>query len=153
MSVNELTGTMSWRTIQPGGSRSGARRDRTAAPHSSAADRRGKAAALRAAGLDPARVASRGAAPIPAHPAAVRAAVGVSVETLTPGQLQHHLALVGALRSRVAGDAARGTRMPSTVAARLRSESTPGRVQALTVERASAVRELGARSQAPGPRR
>lgn len=153
VSINELTGTMSWRTIQPGGGRTGSAHDRTRGGHPATADRREKAAALRAAGLDPARVDSRGAAPIPAHPAAVRAAVSVSVETLTPEQLQHHLARVGALRSRVAGDAARGTRMPSTVAARLRSESTPGRVQALTVERASAAREVGARNSAPGPRR
>jgi hypothetical protein len=154
VTVNELTGTMSWRTIQPGG---GGRRDgaydRTAGTrsHSSAspADRREKAAALRAAGLDPAQVDSRGAAPIPTHPAAVRAAVSVSVETLTPDQLQHHLARVGALRSRLAGDAARGTRMPVRAAAQLRSTATPSRVHALTAERTSAVRELGNRT---GPR-
>ena len=147
VSINELTGTMSWRTIQPGGGRAGSAHERKGGDHAATADRREKAAALRAAGLDPARVDARGAAPIPAHPAAVRTAVSVPVETLTPDQLQHHLARVGALHSRLAGDASRGTRMPLSVAAHLRSSATPSRVHALTAERSSVVRELGNRQQ------
>ncbi|GGN86377.1 hypothetical protein GCM10011579_078140 [Streptomyces albiflavescens] len=79
--VNEPTGTMRWRTLAASGGtvqRGGPR----------------------------ARVASRGAAPIPTHSAAVRSAVSVPVETLSPDQLRHHLAQVGALRSRVAADLA-----------------------------------------------
>ncbi|WP_369248499.1 hypothetical protein [Streptomyces sp. R41] len=121
--VNELTGTMSWRTLAaPGGTaRSGGPR---------------------------ARVTSRGAAPIPTHPAAVRAAVSVPVETLTADQLRHHLAQVGALRSRVAADVALGAHVPTAVAARMRSGSAPAAGHALTVERSSTARELTRR--APG---
>ncbi|MEU9214597.1 hypothetical protein AB0D27_43760 [Streptomyces sp. NPDC048415] len=127
VSVNELTGTVSWRTRQPGG-----------------ADRRGaRARAASAAG-------PRGAAPIPTHPAAVRAAVGVPVEGLTGDQLRHHLAQVGALSSRVAADAAVGGRVPTAVAARLRSGSTPAVMHALTTERASTARQLTRRAPATG---
>ncbi|MFC7257675.1 hypothetical protein [Streptomyces lutosisoli] len=121
--VNELTGTMSWRTVRPGGT------DRDGRPRT--------------------RVTAQGAAPLPTHPAAVRSAVSVPVEALTPDQLQHHLARVGALRSHVAADVAAGTRMPTSVAARLRSASTPAATHALTAERSSAARELTRRSPSP----
>ncbi|WP_406332211.1 hypothetical protein [Streptomyces sp. NBC_00203] len=104
--VNELTGTMSWRTVRPGGT------DRDGRPRT--------------------RVTAQGAAPVPTHPAAVRSAVSVPVEGLTADQLQHHLARVGALRSHVAADIAAGTRMPRAVAARVRSGSTPAAAHALT---------------------
>ncbi|MFF6998047.1 hypothetical protein ACFY93_24220 [Streptomyces sp. NPDC008313] len=145
MHINELTGTMSWRTLRPG-PRPGASRQEPAAPGG-----RAEAAALRAAGLDPSRVRARGAAPIPANPTAVRAAVDVHVESLTPEQLQHHLARVGALRSRVAGDAARGTGTPAAVAARVRSGGSAARVHALSAEHASAAREAGRRGPAAAP--
>ncbi|WP_327430895.1 hypothetical protein [Streptomyces sp. NBC_01236] len=126
--VNELTGTMSWRTVRPGGTG----RD----------------------GRPRARVTAQGAAPLPTHPAAVRSAVSVPVEALTADQLQHHLARVGALRSHVAADVAAGARMPTSVAARLRSGSTPAAAHALTAERSSAARELPRRPTAPrGPSR
>ncbi|WP_406474478.1 hypothetical protein [Streptomyces sp. NBC_01615] len=134
--VNELTGTMSWRTVRPGGT------DRDGRPR--------------------ARVTAQGAAPVPTHPAAVRSAVSVPVEALTADQLQHHLARVGALRSHVAADVAAGARMPTSVAARLRSGSTPAAAHALIAERSSAARELPRRSPSPtaasptaprGPRR
>ncbi|AVH57132.1 hypothetical protein C4B68_16575 [Streptomyces dengpaensis] len=134
MHVNELTGTMSWRTVKPGGAgRSGPHSPRTrAASHAG----------------------PRGAAPIPTHPAAVRAAVSVRPETLTPDQLHHHLAQVGALRSRVAADVAIAPRLPTAVAARMRSGSTPAAAHALTAERSSAARELTrqAPSMRPAPR-
>jgi hypothetical protein len=120
--VNELTGTMSWRTVQPGGG----------------GDRSPRA-----------RTVSQDAAPIPTHPAAVRAAVGVPVETLTPEQLQHHLARVGALRSSVAADVVAGARVPTAVAARIRSGSTPAAAHALTVERSSTAREVTRRPPSP----
>ncbi|MFI6490709.1 hypothetical protein [Streptomyces sp. NPDC050564] len=97
-------------------------------------------------GAPRARGASRGAAPIPTHPAAVRAAVSVQVETLTPDQLRHHLAQVGALRSHVAADVALGARVPTAVAARMRSGSAPVAAHALTVERSSTARELARRT-------
>ncbi|WP_330306653.1 MULTISPECIES: hypothetical protein [unclassified Streptomyces] len=121
--VNELTGTMSWRTVRPGGT------DRDGRPRT--------------------RVTAQGAAPLPTHPAAVRSAVNVHVEALTPDQLQHHLARVGALRSHVAADVAAGARMPTSVAARLRSGSTPAAAHALTAEHSSAARELPRRPPSP----
>ncbi|MET9902738.1 hypothetical protein [Streptomyces sp. NPDC006446] len=131
LTVNELTGTMSWRTLQPRG----------------AADRPGgtgrgvpRTAGAGPAGLRSAR--SHGAAPIPTHPAVVRAAVSVSVESLTPEQARTHLAGVGALRSRVAADLAVGAHLPAAVAARMRSGATPAAAHALTTERADAAREL-----------
>ncbi|WP_435228642.1 hypothetical protein [Streptomyces sp. Tue6028] len=125
VTVNELTGTMSWRTVTPGGAGKRGRPDRAATP-----------------------AGPRGAAPIPTPPAAVRAAVDVHVESLGAGELQHHLARVGALRSRVAADVALGGRVPAVVAARMRSVSTPAAGHALTVERADAVRELGRKGPA-----
>ncbi|MCX4989155.1 MULTISPECIES: hypothetical protein [unclassified Streptomyces] len=139
LTVNELTGTMSWRTLQPRG----------------AADRPGgtgrgvpRTAGAGPAGLRSAR--SHGAAPIPTHPAVVRAAVSVSVESLTPEQARSHLAAVGALRSRVAADLAVGAHLPTAVAARTRSGSTPAAAHALTTERADAARELIRGAPAPG---
>ncbi|WP_051371623.1 hypothetical protein [Streptomyces sp. 142MFCol3.1] len=125
MTVNELTGTMSWRTLTPGGAGRRGRTDRSATP-----------------------AGPRGAAPIPTPPAAVRAAVDVHVESLGAGELQHHLARVGALRSRVAADVALGGRVPAVVAARMRSVSTPAAAHALTAERTDAVRELGRKAPA-----
>ncbi|MDG5809347.1 hypothetical protein P9869_43445 [Streptomyces ossamyceticus] len=133
--VNELTGTMSWRTFG----------DRTARPaHASGAARSRpsgealwsvRAAALRSAGLDPVRAPARGAAPIATQPASVRAALSVDVASLGPERLGAHLARIGALRSAVAADLARGSRMPTAVAARLRSTTrTPPHAHTLTVE-------------------
>ncbi|MFD9466410.1 hypothetical protein [Streptomyces sp. NPDC060027] len=139
LTVNELTGTMSWRTLQPRG----------------AADRPGgtgrgvpRTAGAGPAGLRSAR--SHGAAPVPRHPAVVRAAVSVSVESLTPEQARSHLAVVGALRSRVAADLAVGAHLPTAVAARMRSGSTPAAAHALTTERADTARELIRGAPAPG---
>ncbi|WP_234441098.1 hypothetical protein [Streptomyces scabiei] len=139
--VNELTGTMSWRTVeQPmsGGDRRQHRGTGRRAPE--AAPWNARAAALRSAGLDPSRVPAQGAAPIPTHPAAVRAALGVDVASLSPEQRQSHLARLGALRSGAAADLAHGTRMPTSVASRLRSTSaTPAHTHALAAERTSAI--------------
>ncbi|WP_328837487.1 hypothetical protein [Streptomyces europaeiscabiei] len=141
--VNELTGTMSWRTVavaQPmsGGDRRQYRGTGRRAPE--AAPWNARAAALRSAGMDPSRARAQGAAPIPTHPAAVRAALGVDVASLGPEQRQSHLARLGALRSGAAADLAHGTRMPTSVASRLRSTSaTPAHTHALAAERTSAI--------------
>jgi len=141
LTVNELTGIMSWRTLQPrggagrpGGTGRGVPRTAGGGP----------------AGLRSAR--SRGAAPVPTHPAAVRAAVSVPVESLTPEQARSHLARVGALRSRVAADLAVGVHLPGAVAARMRSGSgtTPAAAHALTTERADTARKLIRGAPAPG---
>ncbi|MDX3690728.1 hypothetical protein PV726_10420 [Streptomyces europaeiscabiei] len=153
--VNELTGTMSWRTVeQPmsGGDRrqhqGTGRRPPEAAPWNA------RAAALRSAGLDPSRAPAQGAAPIPTHPAAVRAALGVDVASLSPEQRQSHLARLGALRSGAAADLAHGTRMPTSVASRLRSTSaTPAHTHALAAERTSVTTRtrVPVVPQGPGP--
>ncbi|MFF7264815.1 hypothetical protein ACFZCL_31685 [Streptomyces sp. NPDC008159] len=147
---NELTGTMSWRTLGARTARpapaSGARYDghgdpgprhaRTPRPRPSGeAPWSVRAAALRSAGLDPARAPARGAAPIPTHPASVRAALSVDVASLGPDRLGAHLARIGALRSAVAADLTRGSRMPMAVASRLRSTTpTPSHAHTLTAE-------------------
>ncbi|MEV5435318.1 hypothetical protein AB0K80_04690 [Streptomyces sp. NPDC052682] len=157
VSVNELTGTVSWRTIRPEAPVGARGRSRSETPYAVTPSRREQAAALRSAGLDPARARARGAAPIMTHPAAVRTAASTPAEALPPEQLHRHLARVGALRSQLAGDLARGTRMPSAVAARLRSAATPGRVHALSAQHAQSVRASGRQvlPAAPGrsPRR
>ncbi|MGW3668915.1 hypothetical protein [Streptomyces sp. NPDC005141] len=139
LTVNELTGTMSWRTLQPRGAAGRPGETGRGAPRTAGAG---------PAGLRSAR--SHGAAPVPTHPAVVRAAVSVSVESLTPEQARSHLAVVGALRSRVAADLAVGAHMPAAVAARMRSGSTPAAAHALTAERADVVRELTRGAPAPG---
>ncbi|MFD1660997.1 hypothetical protein ACFSL4_23015 [Streptomyces caeni] len=151
MNVNELTGTVSWRTLgqrTPAGTRG--RGTRTDAQRGERPDttpvRRERAAALRSAGLDPARARARGAAPIPTHPAAVQAAVSTPVESLPPDRLNGHLARIAVLRSELAGDLGRGTRMPSAVAARLRSAASPADVHALSAAHAASVRTTGHRA-------
>ncbi|GGV18336.1 hypothetical protein GCM10010260_67670 [Streptomyces filipinensis] len=172
VTVNEFTGTVSWRTLSartPLAPGNGARRDRPVArtPESAPPTLRARAAALRAAGFDPQRVPARGAAPVPTHPAAVRAAVETSAASLSPEQQQAHLARVGMLRSQVSGDLSAGARMPSAVAARLRSAASPAQLHALsaaqTVSRRTASPAGGpatpnrapapGASPAPGPRR
>ncbi|GAB2945302.1 hypothetical protein GCM10027075_52190 [Streptomyces heilongjiangensis] len=153
--VNELTGTMSWRTLDDDRAARSARASAAYAGQGAPGPRRARAplsrlpgeapwsaraAALRSAGLDPARAPARGAAPVPTHPAAVRAALGVDAASLGPERLAAHLARIGALRSAVAADLARGSRMPAAVASRLRSTTTtPALAHALTAERAAAV--------------
>ncbi|MFJ8995836.1 hypothetical protein ACIRQH_36190 [Streptomyces sp. NPDC102279] len=135
MSVNELTGTMSWRTVQPPESDASARpgdwnaRNRTAAPGSRMPN-------------------SEGAAPIPTNPADVRAAVNVSVASLPPEQLRRHLAVVAALRSHVAADLAVGGKLPPAVAAHLRTGPAPAAAHALNEERVETIRELTRRPPA-----
>ncbi|WP_328506320.1 hypothetical protein [Streptomyces sp. NBC_00391] len=153
--VNELTGTMSWRTVDHPTS-SGSRRQHEGAGRRvpDAAPWNARAAALRSAGLDPSRAPAQGAAPIPTHPAAVRAALGADVASLSPEQRQSHLARVGALRSGAAADLAHGTRMPTSVASRLRSTSaTPAHAHALAAERTSVITRTRAPAvpQGPGP--
>lgn len=136
MTVNELTGTLSWRTLDrptqapptqhgtpgdPGAHRApGAPHRRTPAPQALALWS-ARAAALRSAGLDPSRAPAKGAAPVPTHPGAVRAALSVDVGALTTERRTSQLARLGALRSAVAADLAHGTGMPTAVASRLRS--------------------------------
>jgi hypothetical protein len=151
--VNELTGTMSWRTLGahaarpahapgPAHDRHGGPGDTGPLPSRTAASRLPaeapfsvRAAALRSAGLDPARAPAKGAAPIPTHPAAVRASLSVDVASLGPEQLRLHMARIGALRSAVAADLAHGTRLPAAAASRLRSTTaTPSHAHALTAE-------------------
>ncbi|MDX2525492.1 hypothetical protein [Streptomyces europaeiscabiei] len=143
VTFNELTGTMSWRALDRSARVSGAQDGDARTPHRrtpEAALRSARAAALRSAGLDPSRAPAQGAAPIPTHPAAVRAALGVDVASLSPEQRQSHLARLGALRSGAAADLAHGTRMPASVASRLRSTSaTPAHTHALAAERTSAI--------------
>lgn len=144
VSFNELTGTMSWRTLgqpprgtrQQHGTDTGALHPRTPpeAPWSA------RVAALRSAGLDPSRAPAKGAAPIPTHPAAVRAALSVDVASLDPEGVRRHLARVGTLRSQVTADLTHGTRVPTAVASRLRSTTaTPAHAHALTAHRATTV--------------
>ncbi|MFD6922100.1 hypothetical protein ACFV99_18050 [Streptomyces sp. NPDC059944] len=135
VSVNELTGTMSWRTVQPPVSDPSARpgdrnaRNRTAAPGSRMPN-------------------SEGAAPVPTNPADVRAAVNVSVASLPPEQLRRHLAVVAVLRSHVAADLAVAGKLPPTVAAHLRTGPTPAAAHALNEERVETTGELTRRSPA-----
>jgi hypothetical protein len=144
VSFNELTGTMSWRTLgqpprgtrQQHGTDTGALHPRTSpeAPWSA------RAAALRSAGPAPSRAPAKGAAPIPAHPAAVRAALSVDLASLDPEGVRRHLARVGTLRSQVTADLTHGTRVPTAVASRLRSTTaTPAHAHALTAHRATTV--------------
>ncbi|MDX3512906.1 hypothetical protein PV755_28985 [Streptomyces caniscabiei] len=127
VTVNELTGTVSWRT---------------------------RAAALRSAGLGPSHATEEGAAPIPTHPAVVRAALGVDVGALTPERLGGQLARLGALRSAVAADLVHGTGLPTSVASRLRSTAaTPAHTHALTTRHtAAATHRPPAPASAPGRR-
>ncbi|SPF07216.1 hypothetical protein [Streptomyces sp. MA5143a] len=170
--VNELTGTMSWRTL---GDRTAGPAPASGAPYNGHGDPgprhartrlsrlpgeapwSARAAALRSAGLDPARASARGAAPIPTHPASVRAALDVDVASLGPERLGAHLARVGALRSAVAADLTRGSRMPTAVASRLRS-TAPSLAHTLTAEhtataiRAAATTHTATPRTAPAPR-
>ncbi|MFF2025447.1 hypothetical protein ACFVW2_27050 [Streptomyces sp. NPDC058171] len=144
VTVNPLNGTVSWRTVSPGGpgsERDGRGRDDDRERPAGTSAGRPTAAALRAAGLDPSRVSDRGAAPVPAPPAAVRAVVGRSVEGLPPEQRQAELARVGLLRSQLVGDLSHGARMPSSVAARLRSTTSPAGVHQLSAH-ATALRTV-----------
>ncbi|MFJ7049984.1 hypothetical protein ACIQVC_42250 [Streptomyces sp. NPDC101112] len=164
--VNELTGTMSWRTLSDRTARpayaSGAPYDGHGAsgpPHARTPRFRVpgeapwsvRAAALRSAGLDPARAPARGAAPIPTHPASVRAALSVDVASLGPERLGAHLARIGALRSAVAADLARGSRMPTAVASRLRS-TTPSLAHTLTAEHTVTATRRAATTRTATPR-
>ncbi|MFF5361541.1 hypothetical protein ACFY4I_19435 [Streptomyces scabiei] len=82
VTFNELTGTMSWRTLDRAAPASGARDGTPRTPHHRApgtAPWSARAAALRSAGVDPSRAPATGAAPIPTHPAAVRSALSVDV--------------------------------------------------------------------------
>ncbi|WP_327744827.1 hypothetical protein OHO28_31320 [Streptomyces europaeiscabiei] len=164
VTFNELTGTMSWRALDRSARVSGAQDGDPRTPHrrtSEAAPWNACAAALRSAGLDPSRAPAQGAAPTPTHPAAVRAALGVDVASLSPEQRQSHLARLAALRSAAAADLAHGTRMPTSAASRLRSTSaTPAHTHALAAERTSAVTRTrtpavpqgqGQRPPGPGP--
>ncbi|MCL6739397.1 hypothetical protein [Streptomyces neyagawaensis] len=164
--VNELTGTMSWRTLDDRAARParasgaaaydghgtpGPRHTRTPRPRlSGEAPWSVRAAALRSAGLDPARAPARGAAPIPTHPAAVRAALGVDVASLGPERLGAHLARIGALRSAVAADLTRGARMPTAVASRLRT-TTPSHAHTLTAEHTATATRRAATTRTATP--
>ncbi|MFG2882162.1 hypothetical protein ACGFYV_07520 [Streptomyces sp. NPDC048297] len=151
VTVNEFNGTVSWRVLSParlnppGRGRAG---DSRARPRTSEAPTtRARAAALRAAGLDP-NAPAKGAAPIPTHPASVRAAVAASATaSLSPEQLQAHLARVGMLRSQLAGDFSRAARMPSAVAARLRTVPSSAQLHAVTTAQSA----LSSRPAAPRP--
>lgn len=135
VSVNELTGTMSWRTVQPPVS------DPSARPGDRNARNRTAASGSRMPN-------SEGAAPVPTNPADVRAAVNVSVASLPPEQLRRHLAVVAVLRSHVAADLAVGGKLPPTVAAYLRTGPTPAAAHALNEERVETTGELTRRSPA-----
>ncbi|MFD7551841.1 hypothetical protein ACFV0R_13075 [Streptomyces sp. NPDC059578] len=151
VTVNPLNGTVSWRTVSPGrpGSERGGRgRDDSRERPAETSAGRPTAAALRAAGLDPNRVPDQGAAPVPARPAAVRAVVGRGAEGLSPEQRSTELARVGLLRSRLVGDLSHGARMPSSVAARLRSTASPVGVHRLSAH-AAALRAVP-RTGGPG---
>ncbi|MDT0570778.1 hypothetical protein RM704_25530 [Streptomyces sp. DSM 3412] len=154
VTVNELTGTVSWRTLArpthapaaqdgtPGtvGAPGTPHRRTTATEPQAAAPSSARAAAFRSAGLDPSRAPAKGAAPIPTHPGAVRAALSADVGALTPERGSSRLARIGALRSAVAADLARGAGMPTSVASRLRSTTaTPAHTHALTARHATAV--------------
>ncbi|MFF9776872.1 hypothetical protein ACF1HJ_24850 [Streptomyces sp. NPDC013978] len=169
VTVNELTGTVSWRTLARPPHAPPARYGTAGAPGTphrrttapaptpapapmTAAPWSARAAALRSAGLDPSRAPAKGAAPIPTHPGAVRAALGVDVRALTPERRSGQLARLGALRSAVAADLAHGTGMPTSVASRLRSTTaTPAHTHALTARHTTAV--TGPPTPAPTHRR
>jgi hypothetical protein len=148
VSVNEFSGTVSWRTPTTPMER----RARTASrhtdgtpapqrPRSPAEQRVARAAMLRSAGLDPARSRGSGAAPVPAHPATVLAATHAPTHRMAPGELNGHLARVGALRSRLQGDLARSARMPAPATAALRSGVNAARVHSLRTEQSATVRK------------
>ncbi|MEU4681992.1 hypothetical protein [Streptomyces xinghaiensis] len=150
VSVNELNATVSWRIPphrnlhRPAGERPDTAEPRRRGPASAekSPDTAARAAALRSAGLDP-RGADRGAAPVPAHPAAVSAAARMPVEHMSPERLRSHLARVAGLRSRLSGDVARTSRVPA--AAGLRTGISSGRVHSLAAEHSSASRALAHR--------
>ncbi|MCC9740182.1 hypothetical protein [Streptomyces sp. MNU89] len=150
VSVNELNATVSWRIPahrnlhRPAGERPDTAEPQRRGPASpeKTPDTAARAAALRSAGLDP-RGASRGAAPVPVHPAAVSAAARMPVEHMSPEQLRSHLAHVAGLRSRLSGDVARTSRVPA--AAGLRTGISGGRVHSLAAEQSSASRALAHR--------
>ncbi|MFE7759925.1 hypothetical protein [Streptomyces sp. NPDC057438] len=150
VTFNELTGTMSWRTLDRAAPAAGGAQDAT--PRSASTPRTphrltpgtapwsARAAALRSAGLDPSRAPATGAVPIPTHPAAVRSALDVDVAALTPEGRRSHLARLGALRSEAAAGLAHGAGMPTALASRLRSTSaTPAHTHALTAHHTSAA--------------
>ncbi|MFM9807651.1 hypothetical protein ACKI1J_07985 [Streptomyces scabiei] len=143
VTFNELTGTMSWRTLDGAAPASGARDGTGRTSHRRApgtAPWSARAAALRSAGVDPSRAPATGAAPIPTHPAAVRSALSVDVAALTPEAGRSHLARLGALRSEAAAGLAHGAGMPAAVASRLRSTSaTPAHTHALAARHTSAA--------------
>ncbi|QYX78128.1 hypothetical protein [Streptomyces akebiae] len=154
VTVNELTGTVSWRTLvrptraptaqdgTPGtvGASGTPHRRTTATEPGAAAPFSARAAAFRSAGLDPSRAPAKGAAPIPTHPGAVRAALSADVGALTPERGSSRPARLGALRSAVAADLARGAGMPTSVASRLRSTTaTPAHTHVLAARHTAAV--------------
>ncbi|MFD9040367.1 hypothetical protein [Streptomyces bottropensis] len=136
VTFNELTGTMSWRTLDRSSPAPGAQDGNPRTPHRrtpETAPRSARAAALRSAGLDPSRASGQGAAPIPTHPGTVRSALSVDITALTPEGRRSHLARLGALRSEAAAGLAESGRMPTAVASRLRSASAaPAHTHALT---------------------
>ncbi|MFD9587493.1 hypothetical protein ACFWBM_22705 [Streptomyces sp. NPDC059980] len=146
VSVNELTGMMSWRTVPSPAS------DPSGRPGDGNAHSRPSAPGSRTPNV-------QGAAPIPTNPADVRAAVNVSVASLPPEQLRRHLAVVAALRSHVATDLAVGGKLPPTVASHLRLGPAPAAARALNEERVETTREMtrrppaARRAPAPSPTR
>lgn len=152
--VNELSGVVSWRTVRPARFRAprAATGGDAGLPEGRVLAARPQAAALRSAGLDPRRVPARGAAPVPTHPATVQAVAHVPLESLPPDLQRAHLARVGMLRSQVVGDVSRGARMPSAVAARLRSVVSPAHVHALSAAqaRSQGLASRGAVPAVPG---
>ncbi|MDX3644485.1 hypothetical protein P1P70_34900 [Streptomyces sp. MB09-02B] len=154
VTVNELTGTMSWRTLDRSAPASGAGDGNPRTPHRRTPDTApwsARAAALRSAGLDASRAPRQGAAPIATHPATVRSALSVDVAALTPEERRSHLARLGALRSEAVAGLAESTRMPTAVAARLRSTTaTPTHTHALTTRRTATTTHPPA--YAPGAR-
>ncbi|WP_215448485.1 hypothetical protein [Streptomyces sp. ATCC 21386] len=160
VAVNELTGTLSWRTLDRPTQAPPAQHGAPGPPHrrtpapQTVAPWSARIAALRSAGLDPSRTPVRGAAPIPTHPGAVRAALSVDVGALVPERRTSRSARLGALRSAVAADLAHGAGMPTSVASRLRSTTaTPAHTHALAARRTSAVTRPSTPAPAPAHRR
>ncbi|WP_217245543.1 hypothetical protein [Streptomyces sp. AC602_WCS936] len=102
-----------------------------------------RAAALRSVGVGPSGTPVEGAAPIPVPPAAVRAVADAPADTFTADRRGGHLARTALLRSRIQGDLSGVARMPSAVAARLRTTTVPAHLGALSAARATVRR--------PGP--
>ncbi|MFD8896372.1 hypothetical protein [Streptomyces ardesiacus] len=148
MTVNELTGTASWRTVTPGGAFRHSRA--RAAGGSGASPGASRASAARSPGGGAHGAPARGAAPIPVPPAAVRAVTSTAGVSADADRQGAQLAQTAQLRSQVQGDLSRAARMPRAVAARL-TTTVPAHLTALSAARAHTLHTASGTSRPASP--